>query len=136
MTPWTVAPQAPLPVGFPRQEYWSGLLFPPPGDLPNPGVIPGSFALAGRFFTTKDSLSHQTEASILWSPDEKNRLVAKDPDVGRDSRLEEKRVAEDKMVGWHHRLNEHEFEQTLGDREGQGGLVCYSLWDCKESDMT
>ena len=45
-------------------------------------------------------------------------------------------MAEDKMVGWHHRLNEHEFEQTLGDREGQGGLVCYSSWDCKESDMT
>ena len=40
------------------------------------------------------------------------------------------------MVGWHHRLNEHEFEQTLGDHEGQGGLVCYSSWDCKESDMT
>ena len=38
VTPWTVAHQAPLPMGFPRQEHWSGLLFPPPGDLPNPGV--------------------------------------------------------------------------------------------------
>ena len=37
-TPWTVAPQAPLSMGFPRQEYWSGLPFPPPGDLPNPGI--------------------------------------------------------------------------------------------------
>ena len=40
------------------------------------------------------------------------------------------------MVGWHHRLNEHEFEQALGDGEGQGGLVCSSPWGCKESDMT
>ena len=40
------------------------------------------------------------------------------------------------MVGWHHRLNEHEFEQTLGDGEGQGSLVCCSPWDQRESDMT
>ena len=47
-----------------------------------------------------------------------------------------KRVAEDEMVGWHHRLNGPEFEQILGDSEGQGSLVCCSLWGCKESDMT
>ena len=55
VTPWTVARQAPLSMGFPRQEYWSGLLFPPPGDLPDPGIEPSSLmspALAGRFFTT------------------------------------------------------------------------------------
>ena len=40
------------------------------------------------------------------------------------------------MVGWHHRLNGHEFEQTLGDGEGQESLVCYSPWDCKELDTT
>ena len=51
-TPWTVARQAPLSMGFPRQEYWSGLPFPTPGDLPDPGVEPASAALAGRFFTT------------------------------------------------------------------------------------
>ena len=50
-TPWTVAHQAPLPVGFPRQEYWSGLPFPSPGDLPDPGIKPVSFALSGGFFT-------------------------------------------------------------------------------------
>ena len=44
-TPWTVTHQAPLSMGFPRQEYWSGLPFPPPGDLPNPGIKPGSPAL-------------------------------------------------------------------------------------------
>jgi len=40
------------------------------------------------------------------------------------------------MVGWHHQLNGHEFEQPLGDGEGQGSLACYSSWGCKESDTT
>ena len=52
-TPWTVARQAPLSMEFPRQEYWSGLPFPSPGDLPDPGIEPASPALAGRFYTTK-----------------------------------------------------------------------------------
>ena len=50
-TPWTVAHQAPLSMGFPRQEYWSGLPFPFPGDLPTPGIKRGPPALAGRCFT-------------------------------------------------------------------------------------
>ena len=45
-------------------------------------------------------------------------------------------MTEDEMVGWHHQLNGHEFEQTLGDGEGQGSLACCSPWDCKELDMT
>ena len=56
MTPLTVAHQAPLSMGFPRQKYWSGLLFPPTEDLPSPGIKPISPApptLAGRFFTTE-----------------------------------------------------------------------------------
>ena len=52
-TPWTVARQAPLSMGFSRQEYWSVLPFPSPGDLPNPGIEPMSPALAGKFFTTE-----------------------------------------------------------------------------------
>ena len=55
VTLWTVACQVPLSMGFSRQEYWSGLLCPPPGDLPNPGIEPPSLmspALAGGFFTT------------------------------------------------------------------------------------
>ena len=40
------------------------------------------------------------------------------------------------MVAWHHQLSGPEFEQTLGDGDGQGSLICYSLWDCKSSDMT
>ena len=54
-TQWTVACQAPLSMGFPRQEYWSGLPFPPPGDLPHPGMEIVSPALAGGFFTTEPS---------------------------------------------------------------------------------
>ena len=55
VTPWTIACQAPLSMRFPRQEHWSGLPFPPPGDLPDPGIEPKSVApaLAGRFFTTE-----------------------------------------------------------------------------------
>ena len=51
--PWTAALQAPLSIGFPRQEYWSELPFPPPGALPHPGIKPELPALAGRFFTTE-----------------------------------------------------------------------------------
>ena len=53
VTPWTVAHQAPLSTGFLKQEYWSGLPLPSPGDLPYPGTEPRSPALAGRFFTTE-----------------------------------------------------------------------------------
>ena len=51
-TPWTVAHQAPPSMGFPRQEYWSGLPFPSPWELSDPRVEPTSLALAGRFFIT------------------------------------------------------------------------------------
>ena len=63
-------------------------------------------------------------------------LMQRDPVAGKDRRQKEKRAAEDEMVGWHHRLNGHEFEQTLGDSEGQESLVCCSSWGCKDSDMT
>ena len=52
-TLWTVARQVPLSIGFSRQEYWSGLQSPPPGDLPDPGIEPASPALAGELFTTE-----------------------------------------------------------------------------------
>ena len=63
-------------------------------------------------------------------------LIGKDPDVGKDRRQEKKGMTEDKMVGWHHWLNGHESEQTLGDGEEQGSLTCCSLWGLKELDMT
>ena len=76
------------------------------------------------------------EVPILWSSDAKSQLIGKDPNAGKDRRHEEKRVTEDEMVGWHHRLHGQEFEQTPGDSEGQGSLVCCSPWDCKELDTT
>ena len=66
----------------------------------------------------------------------KSRLTGKDPVAGKDGRQEKKGAAEDEMVGWHHQLNGHEFEQTVGDGEGQGGLACCSPWGRKESDTT
>ena len=74
--------------------------------------------------------------SCLWPPDAKSRLTRKDPDAGKDRRQEEKSTTEDEMVGWHHQLNGHEFEQAPGDDEGQGGLVSCKPWSCKESATT
>ena len=72
----------------------------------------------------------EAEAPIFWSPDEKSRLTGKDSDAGKDWG-QEKGTTEDEMVGWHHLLNGHEFEQTPGDGEGQGSLVCCSPWVAK-----
>ena len=78
----------------------------------------------------------EAEAPILWPSDGKSWLIGKDPDTGKDWGQEEKGAAEDKTIGWPHRLNRHEFEQTLGGGEGQESLVCCSPWVCKESDTT
>ena len=75
------------------------------------------------------------EALILWPPGVESRLTGKDPDAGKDWGQEEKWATEGEMVGWYHWLNGHEFEQTLRDGEGQGSLVCYSLWGHEELDM-
>ena len=66
----------------------------------------------------------------------KSWLIRKDPDAGKDRRQKEKATTEDEMVGWHHQLNGHEFEQAPGDGDGQGNLACCSPWGHKESDMT
>ena len=78
----------------------------------------------------------EAEALILWPPDAKSWLIAKDPDAGKDWGQEEKGVTEGEMVGWHQLLNGYESEQTPGNSEGQGSLACCSPWGCKESDMT
>ena len=62
--------------------------------------------------------------------------MRKDPDAGKDSGQEQKGTTEDEMVGWHHQLDEHEFEQALGVGDGQGGLVCCGPWAHKELDTT
>ena len=69
------------------------------------------------------------DAEVATPPDVKNWFV------GKDWRQEEKRMAEDEMIGWHHQLNGHEFRQALGVGDGQGSLACCSPWGHKESDM-
>ena len=66
---------------------------------------------------------------LMWSADS-----LEDSDAGKDRGQEEKGATKDEMVGWHHWLNGHEFEQTPGDSEGQGSLACCSPWALKESD--
>ena len=78
----------------------------------------------------------EAETPILWPPDAKNWLIGKDPDAGKDCRQEEKGMTEGEVIGWHHRLNGHEFEQALGVSDGQGDLACCSPWGHKESDTT
>ena len=68
----------------------------------------------------------EADSSILWPPDVKNQLIWKDPDAGKDWGQEEKGMTEDEMVGWHHRLDGHEFAQAPGVGDGQGSLACSS----------
>ena len=78
----------------------------------------------------------EAETPVHWPPDARSQLIKKVPDTQKDWRQEEKGMTENEMLGWHHRLNGHEFEQAPGDGEGQGGLVCCSPWGPKELDMT
>ena len=78
----------------------------------------------------------EAETPILWAPDAMSWLIGKDPDAGKDWRQEEKGTTEDEMAGWHHRLDGHEFEWTLGVGDGQGGLACCNSWGHKEPDTT
>ena len=75
------------------------------------------------FIGTTDA---EAETPTLCPSDAKSGLIGKDPDAGKDRRQKEKGTTEDETVGWHHQLNGHEFEQTLGDSEGQGRLMCWS----------
>ena len=85
------------------------------------------------FFGRTDA---EPEAPILWPPDAKSWLIRKDSDAGQDWGWEEKGTTVDEMVGWHRRLDGHEFVQAPGIGDGQGSLVCCSAWGRKESDMT
>ena len=78
----------------------------------------------------------EAKAPILRPPDVKRQLIEKDSGAGKDWRQKEKQAAEDEIVGWHHWLNKHESEQTLGDSEGQRSLACCIPWCHKELDTT
>ena len=85
------------------------------------------------FFGRNDA---EAETPVLWPPHAKSWLTGKDSDAGRDWGQEEKGTTEDEMSGWHHWLDGHESEWTLGVGYGQGGLACCDSWGCKESDTT
>ena len=74
---------------------------------------------------------NDAKAPILWPPDAKSQLIRKDPDAGKDQNQEEKGTTEDEMVGWHHRLNGHEFKQAPGVGYGQGSLACCGPRGCR-----
>ena len=78
----------------------------------------------------------EAETPFLCPADAKNWLICKDPDAGKDWKQEEKGTTKDEMVGWHHRLDGHKFEQAPGVGDGQGGLLLCSPLGHKESGTT
>ena len=99
-------------VGFSRQEYWSCLPFPPVVD----------WCLSWSSNTVATSCEEPTQWKRRW--------------CWERSKAEGEGVSRGEIVRWHHQLNGHEFDQTLGDSEGQGSLACCSPWDCRESDVS
>ena len=102
-----------------RSWWWTG----------RPGVLQsiGSQTVRHDWETELNWTDAEAKAAKLCWPDAKSQIIGKDPDAGKDWGQEKKGVTEDEMVGWHHWLNECDFEQTPGDSEGQGGLVCSSV---------
>ena len=142
---------------MPPEISYSSWDFPGDPDVNNPlsnaeamGLIPGGGTKSPLYYKETQSVHPkgdqswvfigrtvaEPEALILWPPDAKSWLIWKDPDAGKDWGREEKGTTEDEMVGLHHWLSGHGFEQTLGVGDGQGGLACCSPWGHKESDMT
>ena len=87
-----------------------------------------------QFWIITGRTDAEAESPVLWPLHGKNWLIGKDPDAGKHWGQEEKGMKEDEMVGWHHWLDGHEFEQALGVGDGQGSLACCSSWGHKESD--
>ena len=83
-----------------------------------------------------EGLMLKLKLQYFWPPHAKSWLIGKDPDPGKDWRQEKKGRTEDEMAGWHHWLDGHGCEWTLGVGDGQGGLACCNSWGRKVSDMT
>ena len=107
-----------------REDFWESF-----------GLQGNKTSQSQRKSTLNIHWQNYTKVPTLWSPNVKRQLIGKDPDIGKDWRQGKKWMTEDEMVGWHHQLNRHVFEQALGD-DGQGSLVCCSPWGHKESYMT
>ena len=99
------------------------------GDPTSPSKENQSWIFIGR-------TDAEAETPILWLPHAKSWLIWKDPDAGKDWRQEKNGRTEDEMVGWHHWLNGHRFEQALGVSDGQGSPACCSPWGRKKLDKT
>ena len=110
-----------------REDSWESLGLQ--GYSASPSKVEQSCVFIGRSDV-------DAETPILWPPHAKNRLIWKGPDAGKDWGQEEKGTTEDQMVGWLHRLNGYEFEEALGDGDGQGSLASWRSWGCKKSDVT
>ena len=111
-----------------REDSWDSLGLQ--GDPTSPETIPKgnqSWIFIGR-------TDAEAETLILWPPDVKNWLIWKDPDAGKNWRQEEKGMTEDEMVGLHHWLDGHEYEQGLAVGDEQGSLAYYSPCGRRESD--
>jgi len=78
-------------------------------------------------------LDAKGEARLFRPPDANSQLIGKDPDAGKNWGQEKKGATENEMVGWHHQIDGHEFQKTLGDSKGKGNLVCCNPLGCKES---
>ena len=104
-------------------ELWCWRLFESPLDCKE---IQPVYPKGNQSWIFIERTDAEAETPILWPPDAKNWLTGKDPDAGKDWRREEKGTTEDEMVGWHHRLDGHEFKQALElmmDREAWGAAV-------------
>ena len=95
--------------------------------------VMGPDAMIWVFFGKNDA---KGEIPVLWPPHVKSWLIGKDSDAGRDWGQEQKQTTKDERAGWHHWLDGHEFEWTLGVGDGQGGLACCDSWGHKELDTT
>ena len=115
-------------------QAWS--LKTTPWDLPGGPAVKTLPSNAGGMGLIIGKTDAEAGTPILWPPDAKNWLIGKDPDAGKDWRQEAKGMTEDEMVGWHHWLDVHEFEQAPGVGDGQGSLACCISWSCKELDVT
>ena len=114
-------------------EMWCWRSLESPGDSKQIKAVRPKGNQSSIFIGRTDA---EAEAPTLWPPDVKSWHIVEAPDAGKGWRQAEKGTTKDEMVGWHHQLNGHEFEQARGVNEAQGRLACYSPWGRKESDMT
>ena len=123
--------------GAPRSQYfWTVVLEKTPESPLDCKEIKPVNPKGNRSWILIERTDAEAETPILWSSDANSWLIGKAPDAGKDWGQKEKTASEDKMAGWCHRCNAYELGETLGDGEGQSGLMCCSTWGCKELDTT